>query len=225
MPVNDIPSSSQTREDFVTRVEKKMYFRIARGFAWLCAALCTIILMISAVLSLNTFFDLRGKSTTVSFNELKEAVDRSEKLKDMATPAPQQKVRPKISEEMVRIEKEIDELLEIMEIFPEWRNDVKIGIKQILMRWNTVEEKIAVIKEAKNLIRDFPEEKRIDAINSYFPLKIDKENEANARKAKAQQDIKTYISVLIAMIIALTLISMILVLMAIERNTRREFKN
>jgi len=61
--------------------------------------------------------------------------------------------------------------------------------------------------------------------NSYFPLKIDKENEANARKAKAQQDIKTYISVLIAMIIALTLISMILVLMAIERNTRREFKN
>jgi hypothetical protein len=80
----------------------------------------------------------------------------------------------------------------------------------------------AAIKDEEDNNEGFVRGDRVnDAINTYKKMKIDKYNELRARETRTKQERLTALAVLAGSALLIALFSIILVLLAIERNTRR----
>lgn len=220
----DIPAP----ESFLGRVERRLYFRIARGYAW------GILLFASIGLAASLFFLIPvasslwlGNSTAVSAEEIRQtgASGESERRK-----------RERENIDPVRWGKLQAIIMEIFKLLPEevaqqgWGGrtvmvklefkDVRERLENYVSHFQTSEGQMAVLEELKGILKGFPVHERLNAIEKFFAIKAQKEQAVEAKKSAARQELGWGISAIVATITTITLGSMILVLLAIERNLR-----
>ena len=208
------------KQDLVGKIEKRVYFKIARGVVWFFSAICVLSVLVLIILTIKTSLSLIGTSTSVSVNEIKAALEKTYVKENNAFSESTPTFRR--TTEAEKLDEELEELMNVLNVMPVYKEDVKKFAKNYLSsRWGDVEDQILVVREAKELIKKFPEEQRARALDEFFQIKIEKENAKKAAKAKAYAKLEIYVAGIISLIWTLTLISMVLVLLAIERNTRK----
>ena len=78
-----------------------------------------------------------------------------------------------------------------------------------------------VLREAKNILPKFDEPERGEALGAFFNIKAEKENAIAMGRTEALIKLGTIGGTFFALIMTIAAFSLILVLLAIERNTRR----
>jgi hypothetical protein len=214
--------TAEKKPDFVGKMEKSVYFKIARGFAWLALFAAVIYLIITLVNFIPSVLSLYGGSTSVTQDEIQRAMN-AEKMKRQNVPNMSQgdKFDPKL---MAQLDQAIYEIVALFsQDFQRKEGGVeglRNGIKNHLGQWAQVAEKIMVAQEAKSVISSFPEMERPNAFVQFISLKTNKEFVRKEKQAKAATELAVLPLKLLTIISVITLVSMILVLLAIERNTR-----
>jgi len=215
-------SMEMPKKGLMSRIEQSIYFRIARGFAWFVLFIATISLVVYIINLAPTALELLGGETRVTQDDIKRAIAAEKARRPfMFEEGPREKIDPGL---MAGLDKEIYELFLLLPPDIQRQYDVERFRDQIKTTINYVgkiKDKIAIIKEAKDVLKDFPVAERIEAMDKFFRIKGEKEmaikNKVEAAKAKL---VGSPIYILSA-ITLITLLSMILVLLAVERNTRK----
>ena len=134
---------------------------------------------------------------------------------------PREKIDPRL---MAELDKEIYQLFLLLppdiqrQYDVEWfRGQIKTTINYV----GKIKDKIAIIKEAKDLLKDFPVAERMEAMDKFFRIKGEKESAVKTKMAAAKEKLMGGLVYIPAEITLITLLSMILVLLAIERHTRK----
>lgn len=125
---------------------------------------------------------------------------------------------------------------EIIKLLPEEREQETYGGRKVKVRLEvedlrrllknqvshieTTEGQIAVLEELKGILSGFLVHERLNAIEKYFEIKVQKERVVEARKSAARQELQWYPVSIGLSVTIITFGVMILVLLAIERNTR-----
>lgn len=217
MTVEAIP-----QKGLMSRIEQTIYFRIARGFAWLILFIVTISLVIYTINLAPTALELVGGETRVSQDDIKRAIAAEKARRPfMFEETVPEKIDPEL---MAKLDKEIYELFNLMPQDMQrplniegFRNYVKNSVTYIAR----IQDRIALIKEARDIIKDFPVAERMEAIGKFFEIKAQKEMAVKNKKEAAKQRLRENVIYILSGIIFITLLSMILVLLAVERNTRK----
>lgn len=215
-----IAFEAMPKKSLMSRIEQTIYFRIARVFSWLIAALGTIGLIISVIHIAKTIPQVFGKSVKVSQEEVRNAIaEKSDRRFQYLLET--EKISPKL---LAKLDKEIYELIYLLpkDMQTEWgveelRNVIRDGVAP----WESIKGKLTVIEEARALLKNFSGEQRADAMYKFFAIKAEKENTIKARKADALKNLGIWAGIMLATIYTITMVSMILVAFAIERNTRK----
>lgn len=208
----------------LSRVEIGLYFKIARGFAWVVSFIAVVALMGAAYYVVRALPDLMGGNTKVETQEIKLAIeaDKIDRGNYNQGTSGNASLDPAL---MASLDKEIYEV--INNFPPERRGPEDIEkyrreLKEVLEPYNGINNKIAILRESKELMLTFPMEDRIKAVGKYFSIKIDKIRTAERKKDEAKKEIYYKLGAIGAAILTITIVSLILVLLAIERNTRRK---
>lgn len=207
----------------VSRIEQAIYFKVARGFAWLVILFAGISIIYYIVNIIPTAIDSIGGSTNVTGDEIKKAI---ESRKSRGWFASDEESEEKIDPELMsKLDKHIYELSSLLPGETQKRlggiEGLRNHIKSNLNHWKNLKEQINVAQEATVIIKDFPETGRIEALERFFAIKAKKENMVKAKQAKAKDALEKNILQMLMAIATSAFVTMILVLLTIERNTRK----
>lgn len=215
-------------ESFLGRVERRLYFRIARGYAWGILLFASIGLAVSLFLLIPVASSLwLGNSTAVSAGEIRQTgasgeSERRKKERENLDPARWGKLQAIIMEIFKLLPEEVEQ-----ERWGGGKVRVKLEFKTVRERlenyvshFQTIEGQMAVLEELKGILKGFPEHERLNAVEKFFEIKAQKEQAVEAKRAAARAELGWQFSAIVAAITIITLGSMILVLLAIERNLR-----
>ncbi len=219
--VKKASSEAERKSGFMWKIEQSIYFKIARVFAWLILFIAVIVLAISIISVTPSITALIGGSTGVSQDEINKAIAAEKSWRQFTSEESHEKIDPDL---LAKLDKEVYELISLLPSNTQDRSGVdglRNTIKNMLHSWEKTKEKIAVIKEASSVIKKFPEAERWKAIDKFIDIKSNKENSVNAKKEKAKANLLAMSVTILSTISIITLVSMILVLLAIERNTRK----
>jgi hypothetical protein len=213
---------SMTEKGLMSRIEQNVYFRIARGFAWFILLLVTISLVIYIVKLAPTALELFGGETRVSQDEIKRAIAaEKERRPFMLEETSIEKMDPEL---MSRLDKEIYELILLLpaDIQAQWGVErLREYIKNSISFVRDTENKITVINEARGVLQPFALAERMEAMGKFFKIKDEKVMSVKNKKEAAKVKLLNNFIYILSAIIFITLLSMILVLLAVERNTRK----
>lgn len=218
------------KEGLMSRIEQALYFRIARGFTWFILFIAVIALIWYIVKLVPTAFALFGGETKVYEKEIRAAIaaEREGRLYRAMVEKEGERAQEKIDPElMAKLDKEIYELISLLppDIQTEWNVErLRGSIKNMIGYVEKLQDKIAIIQEARNILKDFPLAERTEAMGKFFEIKMEKEKEVKAKKEAAKGKLEKNFLYILSTIILITLLSMILVLLAVERNTRRAIR-
>ncbi len=215
--------SSSSPSSFLGRFEYAVYFRIARAFSW--------VLM---VVALGGFFYALG-SALLSAGDLfgtRSSVSEGEVRASIANAKAGQGNQPSRGRETTTDPRLVGEyetvLAELVNLLPPdlrrklggddaTRNGLRSDFSSL---GKNIGERISVAKEAKGVLQGFSSQDMEVAFANFIGVKHEKENAAEMRKAEAKEKFLYLGGALLSTAILITLVSMILVLLAIERNTR-----
>jgi len=163
------------------------------------------------------------KDTTVSSEEVRTVLAAKKAGKAQKEgEAPTKGIDPEL---LSKFDKEI---YEVISLLPKKTQD-EMGIERLrgmireqVTQYPTLKEKTKILKEAKNLLLKFAESERPDALGIFLNMKAQKEHAVESERAKAIAKLTTIGSTFFALIMIVAAFSLILVLLAIERNTRKE---
>jgi hypothetical protein len=200
----------------LSRVEQSVYFRFARGFSW-------FLLIVISLGTLRLLFALApvvvkmfGSSTAVSSNELGNvnAAQRS-----VLGQEEEEEMDPS---QMARLDQAAYEIIQLYP--PNERQNVEYLRAQIKGPAGNLgknyKEQLAILEELRDDLKALPEAQRANAVGVYFLVKGQKIHMDRAKKEEAEKDLMVLGASLLSMIALLTFVTMILVLLSIERNTR-----
>lgn len=204
------------------RVERSVFFRITRSYTWVILVL-SILGFIGAIFYL--FSDIRlflWKDTSVSAEEIKIILAAKKAGRSPAeVEEPTKRLDPEL---LARLDKEIYELIILL---PKTDQE-KIGIEKLrgwvkdrIGRYNTIKEKIKILREANGLLTKFSESERTEVLGAFFNMKAEKESGIERGRTEAKIKMATIGGTFFALIMIIAAFSLILVLLAIERNTRK----
>lgn len=217
-----LTAGAMPKTGMLSRFEQSIYFRIARGFAWVILFVTTISLIYYMISLAPTALDLFGGETRVSQDDIRKAMEAEKRRGSIIHEEP---VKEKIDPELLaKLDKEIYELFNLMP--PDAQKQFNIEgfrsyVKNSVTYIARTQDRIALIKEAKEIIKDFSVTERWDALGKFFGLKGEKEMTVKNRKELAKATLLENSIYILSGIIIITLFSMILVLLAVERNTRK----
>ena len=217
-------SGTMTASDGVMgRVERAVYFRVARVFSWVLLVTAIVGFFYSVALAIGSIGDLMGGKQSVSKEEIQAAIARERKpnASQNETGVPEES-DPKLIGEYET------ELAQLVLLFPqEERNQVggdeqmRARVKQIVQRTaQGIRNQIVVVREARDLLTNFEEKDRGDAILHFLSLTQHKEQIAAAKQTAARGKFVYLGGAALMTAMLITLVSMVLVLLTIERNTR-----
>ncbi len=218
----DVRDLKQTELKVFDKVERSVFFRITRSYTWVILVL-SILGFIGAIFYLIS--DIRlflWKDTSVSAEQIGVILAAKKAGKSPAeVEEPTKKLSPKL---LARLDKEIYELIVLL---PKTDQE-KIGIEKIrgwikdrVGRYNTMREKINVLREAKGVLTKFSESERSEVLGTFFNMKAEKENKIERDRTEAKIKMAAIGGTFFALIMTIAAFSLILVLLAIERNTRK----
>ena len=228
-----IPSTSELRPDFglVAKVERSIYFKIARGFTWLVIFIATIALIFTLLNAggvLSTLY--LKKSDVVSREDVLSALEQKNKRTRSNQGSPEERDNAVDINLLNKLNAEVNNTLYFLftkdaQIYLS-EQDYEIGrqnISNLLSHLAGINDRIAVLKDLREKVKGIgkTKEKIGEAIDSYITLKVQKEEMANIALVQKYLELKTMGWVILATLIFISLATISLVLMAIERNTRR----
>lgn len=216
---NKIDFESMPKKGLVRKIEQTFFFKIARIFAWFIAAFATIGFIVSVIYVIKTAPQAFIGRAKVSQEEVRRYIERDRFRNEYETEI----ISP---EHRARLDKEIYELIELlpsdMRTSDREIESLRSHIRNMLARWRSINDKLTAIREANSMLNNFSMEQRAAAMGSFFTIKAEKEAIMEVRKAEARTNLKIWAGTMLAMIYTITMITMILVALAIERNTRKK---
>jgi hypothetical protein len=201
----------------LTRAEQAVYFRLARGFSWFLLIIISLAMVGNAVLLIPVVSQVVGTSTDVSAKDLTQAMSSPRSF----TGEEEKELNPAEMAQLDQLAYEIIQLLPAdmrpSENVDSLRGRIRNAVGGLTKEWT---EQVAILKELRDVLREFPEADRKKAIDNYFGLKSQKIQLDRSKKAEAKASLVLLGSSMLSGIALLTFITMILVLLSIERNTR-----
>lgn len=220
---SEIAHESVKEPGVLRRVERNVFFRIARGFSWFIALWAALGLAASVALIVPSAAKVLGGDTSVRADEIRFAIEADKHGRSYdSSQVESGKIDPKLR---ARLDEAVYEIIALMP--PEFQKEASIeSLRQVIRNGvaplSGTDEKIGPLRELSQLLKQFPDTERAAVLNVYFDLKLQKVAKLVEEKASASVAVSKYGFVIIAAIITITLVSMILVLLSIERNTRGE---
>ena len=214
---------AQSKNIFFDRIERSVFFRVTRSYTWVILVVAMLGFIGAAILLAPDIRPLIRKDTAVSSEEIKTALGAKKAGKSpIEGESPTQRIDPEL---LAKFEKEIYEVISLLP--KKTQDDVGIErlrgmIRERVVQYPTLKEKAKTLREAKNLLLKFTEPERTDALGTFLNMKAQKELVAESERGKAIAKLTTMGSTFFALIMVVAAFSLILVLLAIERNTRKE---
>ncbi len=218
----DVHVTKQQESKVFDQIERSVFFRITRSYTWVILVLAILGFIGAIIYLVSDIRPLIKKDTSVSAEEVKmilaaKKAGKSQTEGEIST----QKIDPEL---LARLDKEIYELIILL---PK-ADQEKIGVEKLrgfirdrIGRYTTMKEKMRVLREAKNILPKFGEPERGEALGTFFNIKAEKENAIAMGRTEALIKLGTIGGTFFALIMTIAVFSLILVLLAIERNTRR----
>lgn len=226
VPVSAAPAAQTSQVGqigMMGHIERAVYFRVARVFSWVLLVAAIAGFLYSVALAIGSIGDLWGGKQGVSKEEVQTAITSGR--------------APNASRDEMSVAEESDpkligefetELAQLVLLYPQdlrqqaggddrMRENLKQGVQQIA---EGKKNQITAVRDARDLLNEFAEKDRALAFRYFFSLKQQKAQLAAAKQAEAKAKF-VYLggaTLLTAMLI--TLVSMVLVLLTVERNTR-----
>jgi len=228
-----IPKVSEITPDvgIVGKVERSVYFKIARGFTWFVIFIATIVLIFSLINFGEVLSSLYlKKSNVVTRDDVLSALEQKNKRTHSSQISPEGRDNAIDINLLNKLNTEIyntinflftkDALLYLSEQEYEM---VRKDISEALTHWKDFNNRIIVIKEIREKVKGIgkTKEKIEEAIGTYIGLKIQMEDFAKNSLAEKYVELKTVGIIVMSTLIFISLATISLVLMAIERNTRK----
>jgi len=219
---SEVRPSPQPKSLVFDRIERSVFFRFTRSYTWLILIL-SILGFMGAIIYLIPDISLLIKKDTKVFHEEIKILLASKKTGK--SPPEEEMSGKKINPELLaKLDKEI---YEIIFLLPKDIQD-KMGVEKIrswvkdrTRRYDGIKEKIKILQEAKSILLKFNEPERGEALSTFFDIKAGKENAITARQTEIRLKLATIGGSFFALIMTIAAFSLILVLLAIERNTRK----
>jgi hypothetical protein len=204
-------------------IERAVYFRVARVFSWVLLVAAIVGFLYSIALAIGSVGDLWGGKQSVSKEEVQAAIasgQRSNVAQDEESVA--ENSDPKLIGEY---ETELAQL--VLLVPPEERTQgggderIRERFKQIFQQIASgKKEQIASVREARDLLGQFAGKERPQALQHFINLKQQKAQLAVAKQAEAKGKFAYLGGATLMTAMLITLVSMVLVLLAIERSLR-----
>lgn len=230
-----LPTSLPHREratlqmGLVSKIEQTIYFRIARGFAWFLLVFSLLGFVGAGFIAAGEAREYFKGQETVSMDEVKAAIaaskaNRNNRAKGQATQEAQ--LDPK-AEGLVATE--IAELFNLLSVEDQQTVGGKEQFRKSMLEaaaevkgTNNAYEQIESIREVKKFVREFlPQSERLLAIQFFIGLRTDSMKKAESRKDAARNNLMYSGGAVFSAAAIITLLTMVLVLLAIDRNTRK----
>ena len=207
----------------MSQIERAVYFRVARAFSWVLLFAAIIGFLYSVALAVGSVGDLMGGKQSVSKDEVQQAIDsgRASNVSQNAASVAEES-DPKLIGEYET------ELAQLVLLLPQeerrraggddrMRDTLKQAFQQIVAGKRN---QITTVHEARDLLGQFAEKDRTQAFQFFINLKQQKEQLAAAKQLEARGKFAYLGGATLMTAMLITLVSMVLVLLAIERNTR-----
>ena len=217
------------QKGLLSKIEQSIYFRIARGFAWFLLVLGLLGFVGAGFIAGGAALEYFKGQEPVSTDDVKvwiaaRKASNNNRAKGEATQEAQ--LDPK-AEGMLATE--IAELFNLLSVEDQKAAGGKeLFRKQVLelaaavKGTNNAYEQVESLREVRKFVREFlPQSERLGAIGAFFELKIDSMKKAESRKAEARANLMYSGGAVFAAAAIITLLTMVLVLLAIDRNTRK----
>jgi len=226
-------ASQVAQSGVMSRVERAVYFRVARAFSWVLLVAAIIGFLYSVALAIGSVGDLMGGKQSVSKEEVQVAITSGH-----APHAAQQDEASIAEESDPKLIGEYEtELAKFVLFLPQEERSRSGGDDQAREQFKQVfqqiaagkKNQIAAVREAHDLLSQFPEKERFEAVAGgpsggvfgvFIQLKQMKAQQAEAKKLEAKGKFVYLGGATLATAMLITLVSMVLVLLTIERNTR-----
>ena len=211
------------------KIERTVYFRVARGFSWFVLVF-SLLGFVGAgfIAAIGASEYLKGEAT-VSKDDvmLAIAVRKARRTAGTNADATQEiKLDPKAEGELTQVVAEIFNLLSK-------EDREKVGGKESFRRQmlemasevkgtGSANQQIEYLQEVKKVVNGVsPDSERLEAIGIFSQLKMKSREQAASGKAAAHIQLMYSAAAVLSFAALITGVSMVLVLLAIERNTRK----
>jgi len=204
----------------ISKAERILYFNVARAFAWCVLAVVALGMIGTMLYLLPSLRAFLWTSNEISSGELNRAIEnRNEGRAPGSEPS---KIDP------AKLAKLDEAAYEVVSLLPPQArryqsvDSLRASIKSMAANVTSEQdEQLDYLHELASDLRAVPSDQRAGAMNTYFSLKTQKIQEQQSRKVQAKTRLLFTLGSLIAGTALMTLVVMFLVLLAIERNTRR----
>ena len=211
----------------IDNIERNILFKVAHGFSWLIVFIASISLLLSIIYLINSLPEFCGGGTDVSKEEITAALAQAGKGKKY-----QVKDINDLNVDIDRINELNSEITKIVLLFPDdiqkllGEEDIESNRKHFNNRlsfWSNIDDRISIVRDLRSELDGYSDkvEEIMAAVDKYIDLKIEKERVLESKKSEALIKVGSAVGGIITMLILITLITLSLVLMAIEKNTRR----
>lgn len=205
------------------RFERAVYFRIARVFSWVLMVVALGGFFYALVSALQSAGDVLRIERSVSAGEVKASI-----ASDKAGRGNQSSNREETTTDPRLVGEYETALAELVNLFPadvrqqEGGDDAaRNQLRSVFSQFgNDIKERISVAKETKGVLQSFSGMDVRPALYRFIDLKKQRSRDAAVRQAEATTKFLYLGGTIFSTAILITLVSMILVLLAIERNTR-----
>jgi len=217
--------------DNVDKFERNLLFKLVRGVSLIMGALGLFALVFGALMLVKSWTTMKGeKEVKITQKEVQELVSKKERIESGDYGTPNESTSKTSSEETIspEIKKALMIIDEIVAILLKDRADLDADkVKEIIIKKadNYKEsEVLAYLNKMKSIVANAPEGKKTAYIDSFMELyaeKLEKERlKAEEKKFEALKNVGTYAYVTITGLLTAISFGIILILAAIERNTR-----
>jgi hypothetical protein len=213
-------AATKQERSLLSHAEKAVYFRLARGFSWFLLILLTLGLVMSAIPLVPALSQSLGSSISVGPKDLVRALASPSVLRSDSDEG-EPDLNPAEMAQLDQVAYEIISLLPAESksggIVDSLRGQIR-GLASNLSNERKIQ--LAFLQELRDDLREVPASQRLQAINLYSAVKLRRIQQDQATREAAQRKLVLYGSSVVSAIALLTLVTMILVLLSIERNTR-----
>lgn len=217
------PANQAAQSGVMSRVERAVYFRVARVFSWVLLVAAIIGFFYSVALAIGSVGDLMGGKQSVSKEEVQAAIASGRKSN-----ASQDGARVAEESDPKLIGEYETELARLVLLVPQEERRQAGGDDQLREQFKQFfrqvavgkQNQITIVREARDLLGQFAEKDRTQALEYFLNLKQQKEQLAAAKQVEAKGKFAYLGGAALMTAMLITLVSMVLVLLTIERNTR-----
>jgi len=210
----------------LARVERGVYFSIARAVAWVLAIVTLLSMVYSGIHLVPAAARVRAKADTVSASDLSAAVAAARSGRQL--PAQMESDDESYSaRDLAQLDQAIYELIQLAPkdaVQQYGGTDVmRTRIKNELRELDLpdLDDQIGAVKDAQEAVAGVLEADRPIAIQLYFGMTNQRNVAAKSRALAGKAELTTWMVGFGSSAITLMMVTMILVMMAIESNTRR----